>query len=72
MHTTCARDTAVLALYTSTAPPLETLNCPHRRPPRPKTSQLRTPLRVVVRPRGIELWPAFVPLDPAHLTGGLR
>lgn len=72
MPNTSARDTATLPLYTSTIPSLETLNCPHTRPPRPKTSQLQAPLHVVVRPHGIELWPAFVPLDPAHLTGGLR
>lgn len=72
MPTPCTRDTATLALYTSTMPSLETLNCPQRRLLRPKTSQLRAPLHVVVRPRGIEWWPAFVPLDSAHLTGGRR
>lgn len=72
MPNPCARDTATLALYASTVPPLETLNCPHRRPPRAKTSQLRAPWHVVIQPRGIELWPAFVPLAPTHLTGGLR
>lgn len=72
MPNTCARDTGTLNLYPSTTPPLETLNCPHKRPPRPTTGQLRAAVHVVVGPRGIELWPAFVPLTPTHLAGGLR
>lgn len=55
------RRSAIIGLNINTAPPLDTLICPHKR--RRPTSQRdsRAPWRLITRPNGIDLWPPFLP-----------